>query len=95
MGVYPVMGNGNSLHSGSSLDYPQGVQLQITTTNQTINIRNLPSDSYLMVFDASGRNVFKGAVSQSVSIPVRGKGVYIIRAQVGKEILSQKVLVHN
>jgi|GEM_PF-3514822 len=93
MGVYPVMGNENSLHSGSSLDYPQEVRLQITTTSQAINIRNLPSNSYLMVFDAAGRNVFKGTVSQGVSIPVRGKGVYIVRVQVGKEILSQKVLV--
>lgn len=65
----------------------------ITSSNRNINISGLNPNSYLMVFDASGRNVFKGNTSNNISIPVRGKGVFIIRVQNGKEVFTQKVLV--
>lgn len=69
---------------------------KITSYELTINIQNLTSDSFVMIFDASGRNVYKQTVKQSsISIPVRSRGVYIIRIEnSNKDIYTQKILVN-
>lgn len=68
-------------------------KFHITSSDHTIKISGIKSKSYLMVFDTVGRNVFKGTVSDSVVIPIRSKGVFIIRIQSETEISTQKILV--
>lgn len=66
----------------------------ITTNNASINISRLEAGSYVMIFNASGRNIYKRSVdSGSISVPVRGKGLFIIRIQTNKEVFTQKILV--
>lgn len=66
----------------------------IYSTNKTIYITPLVSNSYVMIFDGTGRNVYKQFCKESLlSVPVYRQGMYIIRIQKGKSVFTQKVLV--
>jgi len=78
-----------------SLLVSEEMKHQISISNQTINISQLEAGSYVMIFDASGRNIYKNTLRSygSVSVPIRNRGVYIIRIQNNKIISTQKILV--
>ncbi len=77
----------------SFVDTPKA-KYRIYSTNQTIHINQLDGNPYIMIFDASGKNVYKGTTSHnSISVPVRSRGVFIIRIQQGKDIYTEKILI--
>ena len=59
------------------------VQLNFATVyadNHNIVVRNAKADSYVSVFDITGRTVAGAVVNNSeVRIPVAGSGIYIVR----------------
>lgn len=66
----------------------------VSTTTQAIFISSITRGSHIWVFDASGRNVYnKVAKDNAVTVPIRSKGVFIIRIKTDKEIFTTKVLV--
>lgn len=76
------------------INYFENPPYRIIGGYRNIYIQQLEPDTYVMVFDGSGRNVYKQTVGPgSISIPVRTKGVFIVRIQKGKDIYAQKVLV--
>jgi len=76
------------------VNYFENPPYRITGGYRNIYIQQLEPDTYVMVFDGSGRNLYKQTVGPgSISVPVRSKGVFIVRIQKGKEIYTQKVLV--
>jgi len=87
--------NGGDKVSGQTLKQEiNEIRYKIIVSDRTINISPLPPKSFVLIFDSSGRNVFKQIVKDtSVNIPVRSGGVYIIRIQNGEEIFTRKILV--
>lgn len=85
----------NDVDSNFPVEKLQTLQYKIASNNHTITINHLNPESFVTIFDASGRNVYKRVVNDGfVSIPVRQRGVYIVRIKNGKDIYTQKILVN-
>lgn len=66
----------------------------ISTSDETITISYLTIGSQVWVFDSSGRNVYNKVIkSNLINVPIRSKGVYIIRVKSDKDISTVKVLI--
>ncbi|MDL2214818.1 T9SS type A sorting domain-containing protein [Dysgonomonas sp. OttesenSCG-928-M03] len=83
----------NKAKEYTTVDTPR-IKCRIHSSDQTIHINQLEEKSYIMIFDASGRNIYKGNTSNnSISVTVRNKGVFIIRIQQAKNIHTEKILI--
>lgn len=66
----------------------------ISTSDEYITISSLAVGSHVWVFDSSGRNVYNREIkSNPINVPIRSKGIYIIRVKTDKEISTVKVLI--
>ena len=66
----------------------------ISATNESITISSLSVGSQISVFDSSGRNIYnKAAKSDFVIVPIRSKGIFIIRIKINKEIFTTKIFI--
>lgn len=66
----------------------------ISASNEIITISSLTAGSQVWVFDASGRNIYNKIVkSDLINVPVRSRGVFIIRIKNDKEIFTSKILI--
>lgn len=66
----------------------------ILASTETILISSLTPGAHIWVFNAYGQNVYnKIAKDDSVKVPIRSKGVFIVRIKTGKEIYTTKVIV--
>lgn len=66
----------------------------ISTSNESITISYLTIGSHVWVFDSSGRNIYNKVTKNSlINVPIRSKGIYIIRVKTGKDISTVKVLI--
>lgn len=66
----------------------------ILASNDAIRISSVIQGSHIWVFNAYGQNIYNKTVKDnSVTIPIRSKGVFIIRIKTDKEIYTTKVIV--
>lgn len=66
----------------------------ISTTSEAILISSIPEGSHIWVFNPSGQNIYNKVAKESfVTVPIRSKGVFIIRIKSSKEIYTTKVIV--
>lgn len=66
----------------------------ISATNEVITISSLTAGSQVWVFDASGRNIYNKIVKNDlINVPIRSRGVFIIRIKNDKEIFTTKIFI--
>lgn len=84
----------NDISTNYPIEKLQTSSYRIISIDQTITINQLVPGSFVTIFDASGRNIYKQTIKEnSISVPVRYKGIYIVRIARDKNIFTQKVLV--
>lgn len=66
----------------------------IAVSSEAITISSLTAGTQVWVFDSSGRNVYNKVVkSDFIIVPIRSRGVFIIRIKTDKDIFTSKVLI--
>ncbi|PXV69248.1 putative secreted protein (Por secretion system target) [Dysgonomonas alginatilytica] len=66
----------------------------ISASNEAILISSVAQGSQIWVFNASGQNIYNKVAKESfVAVPIRSKGIFIIRIKSSKEIYTTKVIV--
>lgn len=67
----------------------------IETSNEYITISSLATGSQVWIFDSSGRSICNKTVkNETITIPIRSRGVFIIRVKLDKKISTTKVLIN-
>ncbi len=66
----------------------------ISASNEAIIISSLSAGSQIWVFDASGRNIYNKIIKNDfTTVPIRSKGVFIIRIKSNTEIFTTKIFI--
>lgn len=66
----------------------------ISATTEAITISSLTACSQVSVFDSSGRSIYNKTVKGDfVNVPIRSRGMFIIRIKNDKEIFTTKIFI--